>query len=210
MNPALLAAARERVERFDERFNAGELEVLDGEHTDKPVVRDSQTKRLVKGSGRYPNANDIAEISRETAVLRTRTHQKLMEALISVEDNDPDAVISLRGLVQQVVDAVIGGEETLKCKACGELAVYRRKVDTATGFKLIEKMTGRAAQTVEQKIEENTLAALLADRETRTEVFGISPGEAEERERMAREEGIVEAEWYETKEGDDDAEASEE
>jgi hypothetical protein len=193
----LLDAARLRVPDFDERYAAGQLEVLPGQRPEAPVVRDAETKSIVKGSGKYPGAKDAAEASRETAHTRTKTHRKVIEKLVSLDDEDPDAVISVRELLEALKTAVSGGTETLKCHECGEMGVYRRKIDAPTAFKLLENVGGRAAQTVFQGIEENTLEQLMLQREVAPRLFSLTPGEAEDRKRRAMEDGLVEKEWFE-------------
>jgi hypothetical protein len=194
---ALLAAARLRVEDFDARYEAGELEVLPGQRPDAPVVRTSDTKRTVKGTGKWPGAKDGAVASRETAHKRTTTHRRVIERLVSLEDEDPDAVITVRELLEALKTAVVGGTETLKCHDCGEYGVYRRKIDAATGFKLLENVGGKAAQTIFQGIEEETREMLMLKREVAPRLFATTPGEAEERKRRAMEDGLVEEDWFE-------------
>ncbi len=180
----------------------GELEVLVGQHRGKPVVRSAATKRLVKGSGRYPRANDAAATSKETAFKRTRSYREAMEQVIApLRAENPKAAHSLDELVDLAIEAAEGSPQLIQCphEDCRKKHAVAFKKEGQTAFKLIELMAGKAKETIEANVnvKEEKLEFLMSVRDVPVGVFAVSEEEAAERRKQLLDDGVIDADWLE-------------
>ena len=146
------------------RVESGELELAPGQNPNKPVVRDSASKALVKGSGRYPNANDAARTSRLTAHKRTTSYRQMLENLWPSE-GDENVPRSLAWVSKQAALAAEGSPQTVTCTECGHRWNHAFKKDGLLLFKILELLTGKARETQDVNIKSESLVAVLNARE---------------------------------------------
>lgn len=138
--------------------------VYEGQSAARPVILD-QRGHMVKGSGRWPAANDIAEISRKTAYKRTNTFREALEALVSL-DGGPDDRGSFAWLVTQGLD------------------IIEERRDPNLTFKLIELLAGKARETQDVNVKSQQWISVLNER---IPVSGVEVWDVTAEERTIRE-----------------------
>lgn len=166
------------------RVESGECEVLPGQSDSKPVVRKASGKPvLVPGSGRYPNANNAADISRKSAHKRTSNYREALEKLVPLEEG-ADKKGSFAWMLDQFMAAVVEERQTVKCQHCGEEGVYLRKGNPAQMYKLIENLSGKAKETRDVNVHSEELVQVVNERfdSNVIEVHAIHPDEAAKRQ----------------------------
>lgn len=161
----------------------------------KPVLRDSKTKRLVPGSGKVKGSKDAAVASKETAYKRRKGYRSLIEEYIPPSDlkDTPNAIISFRELIDNLIDACNGSPQYVSCphEDCKEKHFVVFKKDPGVLFKLYENLAGRAKETSELNINSTHLAMQLNER---------TPVDAIQVRSLDRE--IIEARFKEIKEAE--------
>ena len=164
------------------RVELGELEVLPGQRVDKPVVREAATGKLVKGSGRYPRANDPAQLGRLTAYKHSKSYREAVENLFPI-DGDESKPGSMAWLAKNIREAAEGSPQTLTCGECGATSLHAFKKDGLLLFKLLELLAGKARETQDLNVRSESLVAVLNTREPITDitVHAIDPRAAQER-----------------------------
>jgi hypothetical protein len=165
---ALIEAAPDDLQ---DAIREGRLEVLPGQKG-KPVVRDAQTKRIVKGSGRPLRANDPASVGSKAAVRRSNSYREAVEQMISLIPGG-EGKKTFEDLFDVLWDAIEGSPQTLECKSCGEKNVYYMKKDAATAFKLYENLVGKARETKDINVEGTQLTQILERRTVDVHVHGV-------------------------------------
>jgi hypothetical protein len=174
-------------ESLREKAISGDYEILEGQNTLKPVVRDVNTKRLVKGSGRYPKANDLGEISKKYGYKRSAGYREALETIVSLEG---DARGSFSWLYEQAMDAAEGSPQLVTCTSCGDRFQHAFKKDGTLIFKLIELMAGKAKETSEINTETRHIVEMLNERIPikAIEVNAVDPQEARRRREALMED----------------------
>lgn len=181
-----------------DKVESGEILVSSPEtwHSpDKPVLRDAVTHRLTKGSGRIKGSKDIAIASKETAFQRRKGYRHLIEEYIPPSDlkDTPNAIISFRELIDNLVDACSGSPQMVSCQheGCSEKHLVAFKKDPNVLFKLYENLAGKAKETSEMSINSTHLAISLNER---TPIDGINV--------RSLDRDIIEARFKEVKEAE--------
>lgn len=151
------------------RVIAGELELLPGQNPSKPVIREAETGRLVKGSGRYLRANDPVEVGKATGYRKSKSYREGLELMISLE-GDPDKVGTFPWLLNQAIDEARGYDLDIDCPECGHTVHTVKKRNAMFLFKFIEMMAGKARETQDLNIKSESLVAILNAREPVREV----------------------------------------
>jgi hypothetical protein len=182
---------------------AGEFDVFVGQKADKPVVIDAKTKRLMKGSGRYPKANDPAEVGKVTAFKLTKTYREALEMAVSL---GPDGKRTFEQVLDDFFRACEGSPQTVDCphpemhghKSGGPVKhIVAFKADPNAMFKMIELLAGKARETHEVSGQLEHLHRLLDERHPVQLIGrGQAPGEAAERKRQLIEQGVIEEGWF--------------
>lgn len=175
-----------------QRVRDGEYELLPGMRADKPVIRRIDNGRLVQGSGRYPKANDIGQVSKETAYLRTNDYRAALQASIPATAS-PATRYSLELLIDKFMYAIDGQPKPMRCEHpnCNQQHSWVQPIDTTAVFKLIENLVGKAEQV--QRVEQNVHVD-VTHRTFDIRVYDIDPDSAYERRNALVEAGIIEAE----------------
>lgn len=213
------------VERSGMGLVVGPVEVLAGLDPNKPVIRDSSTKRLLPGSGKYSGSKSIVQAHQEHADTTYREKVEYREAFerLFPAGGDADERGSMAWLFDQFWAAVEGSPQLVDCphpeyhedpKHHTPLKhVVAFKKDAASMFKMIELGVGRAAQTININKKEERLAILLEQRQFDVRVHGIEQEEVIAREQMLAGYGykdVVDGEFKELDDaGTSDAERSE-
>lgn len=192
---------------YREQIIAGEIEVLPGQNPLKPVVRwadGPQKGQILAGSGRYPRANDIAQVSKETAVKRTKSYQEAMNLLMDA-DAGPDVKGSFAWWYEQAMDAAQGHPTTVTVicphanpddpdAGCKDLSHSQRvivqKKDGNLIFRLLELKHGKAKETVEVNAQTHAMIQVLEQRDVVVTVYDVGAEALEERTRFV--ENLIE------------------
>ena len=151
------------------RVESGELELLPGQNPARPVIREVQTGRLVAGSGRYPKANDAAQVSRDTAYKRTTSFRHGLEEMVQM-DGPADRVGTFPWLLNQAIDEAKGYDFEITCGDCGSPVHVVKKRNAMFLFKFIELLAGKARETQDLNIKSESLVAVLNTREAMGEI----------------------------------------
>lgn len=149
-------------EDLRKRVEEGELQVFEGQKPEKPVLIDDKG-RLVKGSGRYPNANDPAKIGRQYGYKNSKDYQDAMRKLIPI-DGDVDQKGSFAWLVTQGFDAAEGSPQNIRCPNCDYKGLVAFKKDSNAIIKLIEMVHGRARESQDINVKSEQLIGILDTR----------------------------------------------
>jgi len=169
----------------------GRFRVVGEGQDDKPVVVDATTGRWVKGSGRSLNANDPAQVGRETAFKRSRAYGEVLEAFLPAWRGDSDAAISsLEELVAAAVKLAQGHETAydVVCPSCEHKHVIQ--VAAPPNQKMVEflikRLAGDATKTINTNTRSEEIVKVMSDQRIlhQIEVIDITP---EERARRKRE-----------------------
>lgn len=184
----------EIIDLIPERLQAG---VLDGTlivkpqsmwyNETKPVVVDDQGR--IK-AGRYKKAADIATISKLTAYKRKKGYREMQNMYIGAEPGEHEKqIISLKEIIEALWDAANGSPQRVTCKHCGRDEIVAFKKDPNALFKLYENLVGKATETTEINVNQNTLVQLLSDQRPVSEltVIELPPDQAYERKKLLEE-----------------------
>lgn len=159
---------------------AGLYEVLPGKNPEKPVVREKESKQLVKGSGRYPGANDPAEVGKKSAFKRTASYREAMEQLVAL-DGGPDQRGSFAWFLNRAYDAAEGKAVRVECfhEGCDDkhLEAVAFKPDAKIIFSIIEMMAGKATQAIEIDVNAVALTKVLQLRTVEVVIHMQDPAE---------------------------------
>lgn len=180
------------------KVRSGEFVVSPGRKPDRPWVRRADNHRIVQGQS--PRTPDPAETGKRTAFKQTASHREALELFLPMFSEGPQRQ-SFERLVERVVDAVEGVPVKVMAK-CGHdgcdlthAMVYVPKVDTSVGFKLIELLAGKAAQTIQQTKKVEGDIRILEHRTAEVVVYDMSTQTAEQRRQRLIDAGVIEADW---------------
>ena len=164
------------------RVEQGELELLPGQKPDKPVIREVVTGRLVQGSGRYPRANDPAQVGRDTGYKHSNSYRQGLELMIALE-GDPNKKGTFPWLLTQAIAEAEGYDYDIDCPDCGKTVQVIKKRNAMFLFKFVELLAGKARETQDLNIKSESLIAVLQARTPVNEitVHAIDPDTARER-----------------------------
>lgn len=177
-----------------ERVINGELIMQEGQSPLKPVLRDAKTGRVVKGSGRPVNANNLGVISRKTAYKRTKAFNEWFDDFIpAVKDDNPDAIISLEELIETAAKVAQGWKKLFEitCPACEH--EFKHEMEYRPDAKLlsflIERRVGKAKETQDINIRSESIVQMLHDQTPigNIEVVDVTPMERSDRLKQIRE-----------------------
>lgn len=148
---------------------------------EKPVIVDAITKKLK--SGRYSTANDLGVVSKQTAYKRKRGYKEMQAVYIGSEPGEHEKqIISLKEIIDALWDAANGSPQQIECPhpelhTGRDIATLKHvvafKKDPNALFKLYENLVGKATETTDINVNQNTLVRLLQDRTPLTEVTVI-------------------------------------
>lgn len=177
------------------RVESGECTVQPGHRPEAPLVLTADTKRIVSGS--YPRRKKedgavVAAPQSNTRLTRNdATYRAALESLIPILPTE-EGQRSFSALIDNLMWAVEGAPQKVKCEHCGKKGLVAFKPDAATGWKLIENLVGKATEVREVH---NTygpqLIAVLESREPVQATFGVTPAEALERINTLKEAGVI-------------------
>lgn len=181
---------------------SGEAYVVAGKKPDRPWVRKTGTHTVVQGQS--PNVPDSAEMGKRTAPKQTATYREALESFLPMFKTDEEK-LSFQRLVEKVMWGVEGAPQKVSfpcphpetCPKGGKDHVFAwvGKPDLAVGFKLIELLAGRAAQTVNATIKSTNINVELEHRTFDVRLYDMSTQTAQERMDALIESGAVEREW---------------
>lgn len=190
-----------------ERVESGELYAVPGRKPDRPWVRRSDNHRVVQGQA--PNTPDPAETGRRTAAKQTASYRNALELFIPLFKEDGQKQ-SFERLIEQFVWAIEGypTEVRFDCPHPEECTLKGRdgqpkkhviafvdKPNAEMMFKLIELLSGKAAQTVNTNIRAEADIRILEHRTQEVVVYDMSTQTAEQRKQRLIDSGVIEAEW---------------
>ena len=175
-----------------------------GKRPDRPWVRRSDNNRVVQGQS--PRSPDSAEQGRRTALKQTASYRDALELFLPMF-SDGEQRQSFERLVEKVLWAVEGAPQkvTFDCphpETCPQknkkhVVAYTDKPDPVTGFKLIELLAGKAAQTINQNTKVTADVSVMEHRTLDVRVYDMSTQTAEQRKQQLIEAGVIEHEWLE-------------
>lgn len=171
-----------------EKVEAGEYVIRGPGQNDKPVVVDT-AGRIVKGSGRPPNANNPAVVGKVSAAKRSRAYAEAMQAFIPVDrEGSNEAIVSLEELLESAARVATGKAVGVSCPECRHEFLAQIGVDSKVLTFLLERLLGRATETKDINIRSEQLVAMLHDYtpSKAREVIAVSPQERAERARRAQ------------------------
>lgn len=190
-----------------EKVTSGEYYVVPGKRLDKPWVRRSDNHRAVQGQS--PNVPASKETGERTGLKQTASYREALETFLPMFETDAQK-LSFQRLVEKVMWGVEGYPQEVRfpcphpehCNAVrnkgGDHVVsFVSKPDLATGFKLIELLAGRAAQTINQNIKSSSVSVELEHRTFDVRLYDMSTQTAEQRKEALIEAGVIEREWLE-------------
>lgn len=191
----------EILDLIPERFQAG---VLDGSlvvrprdmwwSEDKPVIVDAHDNHIKYG--RYSTANNPTVVSRQTAYKRKRGYKEMQAVYIGAEPGEHEKqIISLKEVIDALWDAANGSPQYIDCPhpelhtgrdVAGLKHVVAFKKDPNALFKLYENLVGKATETTDINVNQNTLVKLLTDQTPLTEltVIDLPPDQIYERKKL--------------------------
>lgn len=182
---------------IQEKVLAGEWELLQGYDPERPVIRDVKTKKLQKGSGKYPRAPRFQDISPKYSYKRTKTYREALESLIPIFP-DKDAAHSFNELVERFFEAISNDERAARCEhpGCSLKHLWIPNVDPGAIFKMIENLAGKAVES--KKIEIENTVDITEYRTYDVTIHGISLDAAAARKQDLLDSGIIDAEYAES------------
>jgi hypothetical protein len=168
-----------------ERYDKGEVLVFPGQDPEKPVVRDAETKRLVKGTGITPHHNDVGQISKETAWKRTNDYGDWLQSKLKISElPTPQDRESADWWWERAQEAAQHAYAEVKCPSCNHVWEHRvGKQDGNLIFKIMELVTGKATQKTEINIRQQEILQILNEATERREItiHTLTPDEVERR-----------------------------
>lgn len=172
----------------DGSIRIGEVEILPGQKADKPVIRDSATKRLKKGTGRAVNANDPVLVGKGTAFRQTKEYRDARERFDELFplEGDPDERGSMAWAFEQFWLACEGSPQWVECQhpGCGKKHLVALRKDPNAMFKMIEARIGKAPQTVNINSHEEKIVKALEYRTVDVRVHGLDSGDVQARQAL--------------------------
>ncbi len=194
----------------------GTYEVLPGKSAKKPVVRRSDTKALVKGSGQYPKAPDGAEVGRATAHKQRVEYREAMQAFIPVLANVPagerqEATRSFEALLDAAYLAAQGVPTRVECEHLDEFGdpcrtkhIVAFKPDGNLLWRMIENLVGKATETKEIDVRAQVLQQIAERRVVDVRILdGVSEDEQRRRIDILTESGLTDIEAGSVRDADD-------
>lgn len=169
-----------------EKVRAGVWELKEGKNPDKPAVIDAHTKRIIGGvgSGQLPGAADLGEISRQFGYKRSKPYRQAIE-LLAPWDQGPEVKGSLAWIYDKVMWGAEGSPQLAECQhpGCGGKHSIVLKPDTATAFKMLELLVGKAPATLDMTVDATMelLTVALQRRVDKVEVLDSDDDEAQRR-----------------------------
>lgn len=133
-----------------------------GQNENKPVVL-NHSGNFVPGSGRWPNANDPVQLSKDTAYKKTNSYRQALEGIVSL-DGDENRKGSFLWWVAKAMEAAEGSPQQVACPSCGERSVYAFKQDGNLIFKIIELMHGKARESQDINVQSHHIVEALNER----------------------------------------------
>lgn len=164
---------------------------------EKPVIIDAHDNHIKYG--RYATANDPAIVSKQTAYKRKRGYKEMQQVYIGSEPGEHEKqIISLKEIIDSLWDAANGSPQYIECPHPelhqGRDIVSLRHVvafkkDPNALFKLYENLVGKATETTDINVNQNTLVKLLTDRTPVNEltVIELPPDQIYERKKLIEE-----------------------
>lgn len=190
-----------------EKVLSGEYYAVPGRKPDRPWVRRADNHRVVQGQA--PNTPDPAETGRRTAVKQTASYRNALELFLPLFKEDGQKQ-SFEGLIEKFVWAIEGYPTAVKfdcphpesCTLKGRdgqlkqhVVQFVDKPNAEMMFKLIELLSGKAAQTVNTNIRAEADIRILEHRTQEVVVYDMSTQTAEQRKQRLIDAGVIEAEW---------------
>ena len=174
-------------EDLRKRVEEGELQIFEGQKPEKPVLID-MAGRLVKGSGRYPNANDPVKIGKQYGYKNSKDYNEAIKKLIPL-DGPPEQKGSFAWLVNQGFEAAEGSPQRIKCPSCGHNDLFAFKKDSNAIIKLIELVHGKARESQDINVQSSQLIGILETRIPLDQlaVHSLTDEEIEERKAIVLE-----------------------
>lgn len=169
-----------------------------GRDAKKPIITATAThptRRVgtrLPGSGVSEKHQDSAN-GRSGAIKQTQEYQALLRRLVGLGE-DPEDRNSLAWLVDQIKIGIEGGPITkrVSCPECAHtfMAEMYKQANAMGGIKLVELLTGRAAEFKEVDVNVKALHAQLAETVPMSElqVHTIDPREKERRQQAVEVE----------------------
>lgn len=193
----------------DGKVRVGPLEIFEGANPDKPVIRDKDTKRTVKGSG--PMKRHSKEELNPVLPSTTDSYRNSMSYREAFERLLPaDADVNVRGSLawwfDQAWQAAEGSPQMVDCPH-PELHAHSKqpikhlvamKKDGQLVFKMLELAVGKAQQTVNVNTNERKLIESLEHRVVEIKLQGFDVADTDARINMIKSFG------YQLAEGESD------
>lgn len=171
-------------------YEKGEITLHPGQ--DYPVIRWSEENKQGKRPGSLAKGTGQAvgrALNRDAAVQatfgkNTAAYRDLLPRVIP-PTTDPNVRGSAGWILNRLIDAVEGKdiETRVECPHCAYAFqhVVRGRADTNLAFKLFELVAGRAPEHKDINVAVADLTELLNQDFSRTEVFDVTPEEAQRR-----------------------------
>lgn len=185
-----------------DRVRAGEYTVQPGRKPDRPWVRRADNGRIVQGQS--PNTPSPAETGKRSAIRQSASYRQALESFLPMFKTDNERQ-SFERLVEVVMWAVEGAPQTVEydcphpetCPLKGRKhhIAWAKNPDAQTGFKMIELLAGKAAQTATLNVNTRSEVAVFEHRTLDVNVYDISRQTAEQRRQMLIDAGVIESEW---------------
>lgn len=148
----------------------------------------NQKGQVVKGSGRYPNANNAAAVAKMSAVKRSREYHEAVREFIPVEKAEAGAhaLTSLEELLEAAARVATGKPFGVRCPDCKYEFTVNMGVDSKVLVFLLERLLGKATETKDVNIRSEEIVKLLQDESVnlQIEVVALDPRERAERARV--------------------------
>lgn len=178
-------------------IESGEAKVAGpGQELGRPVVVYASSGRFVAGTGRPANANDVAEVSRDTAFKRTKAYADALNRFIPAY-KEQGAISSLEELLEAArkvtTDTTYHTEVVHACSECGHEDVVPitipGKPDAKVLTFLIERLVGAANKTQEVNVHTDEVMRIMTDQRVlhQLEVVSLTPEQLAERKRLVLE-----------------------
>ena len=161
---------------------------------DKPVIVEAANNHIKHG--RYITANNPGLVSKQTAFKRKRGYKEMQAIYIGAEPGEhQQQIISLKEIIDALWDAANGSPQEIDCPH-PELHNGRNstplkhavafKKDPNALFKLYENIVGKAMETSEINVNQNTLVKLLQDQTPLTDlhIIDLPPDQIYERRKL--------------------------
>ena len=156
-------------EELREGVDAGDYFIMENRFwrdDEKPVVKRVANGTLVKGSGRMAGTKSPEEATHERMYRTRKGYRTLIEDFIPPSDvrDNPNAIMSFKELVENLIDACVGSPQQVTCSSCGDKFQTAFKKDPSTLFKLFENLNGKAKETQQINVSSQHLSLMLNER----------------------------------------------